>query len=204
MRKKSKFRIFLSKVCKIFSFGKKRKQEPFVSMSIPNDALMANKPYTFRIKNNDEKDTHTARLFAAADDLLDEKQHESIELQLLNGSHRELKLQLLSEEFHIEGLKIQVQNKLQFMNQWKITKKRANGMSLRKVYTPALVHESDVSNTINFEQFELHVDKNIILEIPINPLEEVVITFNVIAEFNFYEFIKNSFWTIFYGRKNKK
>lgn len=204
MRKQTKFCIFLSRLRKFCGFGKNGKQEPFVTMSIPNNLLLGHQPYTFRIKNNDEKKTHTARLFAAADDLLDEKQHESIELQLLNGSHRELKLQLLSEDFTILGLKIQVQNKLQFMNQWEVTKKRANGMLLKKVFKPALLHESDVSNTINFEQFELHVDKNIILEIPINPLEEVVVTFNVIAEFNFYEFIKNSFWTIFYGRKTNK
>ncbi|MFA5432114.1 MAG: hypothetical protein WC319_04480 [Candidatus Paceibacterota bacterium] len=167
----------------------------------PND-----KTLTFKIKNSSETDIVTARLFGSVKDLFDKKQSGFIEIDVIESSHEQVKLQILSDTFFIKGMKYCVKNSSQFLNNWDMYKERVTGMLMKRRYFPLTDRHAtnNLVTQIDAPNFELVVDKNTFIEIPMNPLEEMTIIFQIAAEFNFFESIKRSFWRVYGARKNKK
>lgn len=167
----------------------------------PNDSTL-----TFKIKNSSETDVVTARLFGSVKDLFDKKQSEFISVDVLESSHEQVKLQILSDPILIIGMKMSAKHSTQFAKRWGIYRERMTGRMLKKPFAPVnFIHAANnLTTQIDAPFFELVVDKNTFIDIPINPLEEVTILFYIAAEFNFFESIKRSFYRVYGARKNKK
>ena len=161
---------------------------------------------TFHVINNSETEIVTARLFGSVEDLFDKKQSEFISVNVLESSHEEVKLQTLSDAFFIRGMKFCVNNPNQFRNNWNIYRKRMTGDMMIISYEPIKDRTAlnNLPNQVDAPDFELMVDKSTFIEIPLNPLEDLTIIFQIAAEFNFFESIKRSFWRVYGARKNKK
>lgn len=156
----------------------RRKRKPCDSYILVNDQMNPNATvYTIRVKNNDAENAHDVRLFGSLKDLFDKEMNPNISVEVFGTSHQELKLDLLSSEIFIKGLKMSVKKQNQFTNGWKIRRVYTDGHELGETFLPNTLRSTiDIITTMVQDlDFELKLDKHSQIEFSVNPSEEISI-----------------------------